>query len=258
MRTIAALLLSMLCHQAFALDVAKSEVIDLTHDFSESTLYWPTSNPFDLDSTFHGMTDKGFFYSANEYAASEHGGTHVDAPIHFAKEGQTLDQIPLSQLMGPAVIIDVQTQTKDNRDYLVQVSDLEQWEKDNHPMPDGAIVLLNTGFAQYWPDAKQYLGTTKKGPEGVRELSFPGLSAQAATWLVEQRNIHAVGIDTASIDYGKSTDFQAHRILAKQNIPILENVANINAIGKQAYIMALPMKIQGGSGGPVRIVALKD
>lgn len=230
--------------------------IDLTHDFSTNTLYWPTAKPFALEVEFHAHTDKGYFYAANRYSASEHGGTHVDAPIHFAEGRKTLDQLGVEQLIGAAVVVDVSDKAQKDADYQVGVADIKDWEKKHGKIPEGAILLLNTGFARGWPDAKKYLGTEERGPEAVPKLHFPGLHPDAARWLVTERTIKAVGLDTASIDYGQSTLFESHCILFDKNVPAFENVAALDQLpATGAYVIALPMKIKGGSGGPLRIVA---
>lgn len=231
--------------------------VDLTHDFSSDTVYWPTGEGFRLEKVFEGMTGEGFYAAANKFTAEEHGGTHIDAPVHFAKGGQTLEQIPIENLIGPAVVIDVSQKAASDRDYLIGVADFTEWESVNGRIPEGSIVLLNTGYAKYWPDKMKYMGTDKKGPDAVKELHFPGLDPAAAKWLTEQRSISAIGLDTPSIDYGQSALFESHRILFDKNIPAFENVANLDMLpAKGALVVALPMKIKGGSGGPLRIVAL--
>jgi len=239
------------------LTLAQGKWIDLTHDFSEDTVYWPTAEGFELETVFEGNTDKGYYYTANKYTASEHGGTHIDSPIHFAQGKQTLDEIPLERLIGPAVVIDVTQNALSDPDYQIGVKDFTDWESKNGPIPDGSIVLLNTGYAKYWPDRVKYMGTDKRDDEAVKNLHFPGLDPKAAKWLVENRNINAIGLDTPSIDYGQSQLFESHRILFKENIPAFENVVNLdNLPPKGAIIIALPMKIKGGSGGPLRIIAM--
>lgn len=232
------------------------ELIDLTHVFSEETIYWPTGKHFELEENYHGMTEKGYFYSSNSYSAAEHGGTHIDAPVHFSKGKQTVDQIPVEKLMGNVFVIDVSGSALNNPDYQISADDIMQWEEDNGIITDGAMLFFKTGFGRYWPDKSRYLGTDQTGPEAVEKLHFPGLGADAAQWIVDNRNIAAVGIDTASIDYGQSTHFEAHRILAKKNIVVIENVANLHMLpATGAYVIALPMNIKGGSGAPVRIIA---
>ncbi len=230
--------------------------IDLTHDLSSEAVFWPTAEGFQLTTDAEGMTDAGYYYSAYSFCTAEHGGTHVDAPVHFAEGKHHVNEIPLDQLIGDAVVIDVSAMVNDNRNHQVSVADLSAWEQKHGAIPTHSIVLLRTGFAQYWPDAERYLGTALKGSEGVAALSFPGLSAEAATWLVEQRHIKSVGIDTASIDYGKSKNYAAHVALMTHNVPAFENVANLDQLpATGAYVIALPIKIRGGSGGPLRIIA---
>ena len=230
--------------------------IDLTHAFSSDSLYWPTAQRFQLDVEMKAFTEKGYFYAANRYRASEHGGTHIDAPIHFAEKGQTVDQLPVEQLIGAAVVVDVTAKAAADADYRVTVADFEVWEQQHGRLPDGIIVLLRTGFAKYWPDAKKYLGTEQRGAEAVPQLHFPGLHPDAARWLTTERRIKAIGLDTASIDHGQSTHFESHRILLEKNIPAFENVGAMDALPTTGtQILALPMKIKDGSGGPLRIVA---
>jgi len=231
--------------------------LDLTHPFNADTIYWPTAGGFSLTTDFKGQTDGGYHYEANSFRAAEHGGTHLDAPVHFAAGRHTLDQVPLERLIGPAVVIDVSSRALKNPDYLVSVGDIQSWEAQHGQLPDGVIVLLRTGYDRYWPDRVKYMGTDERGPEAVAKLHFPGLDPAAAKWLVANRRINAIGLDTPSIDFGQSTLFESHRILFEQNIPAFENVANLGKLpARGAHVWALPMKIAGGSGGPLRMVAL--
>jgi kynurenine formamidase len=230
--------------------------IDLTHDLSSEAVFWPTAKPFEMTTDFEGKTEKGYYYSAYSFCTAEHGGTHIDAPVHFAEGGHSVDKIPLEQLIGNAAVVDVTAAVARNRDYLIGIEDFSRWETEHGKIPDGSIVLLRTGFGAYWPQASKYLGTGLRGQDGVAALSFPGLSAAAAAWLIEARGIKAVGIDTASIDFGKSTEFAAHVALMTHNVPAFENVANLELLpATGAYVIALPTKLRGGSGGPLRIIA---
>lgn len=242
---------------ASPLPLSAARLVDLTHAFDERTIYWPTEIPFHLERGFAGITEGGWYYSANRFHMAEHSGTHVDAPIHFYKDHQTVDQIPLAQLIGPGVVVDTSEQCRENADFLVPAAAFEAWEKQHGRKLDGAIVFLRTGFGQFWPERKRYLGTDENGREAVAKLHFPGLAPEAAAWLVANRRIKAVGIDTASIDYGQSKTFGTHVILCQHNIPALENVANLAELPDEGFtVVALPMKIRGGSGGPTRIIAL--
>ena len=235
---------------------AAEQWVDLTHPLSARSVFWPTSQPFELRTDAEGMTEAGYYYSAYSFSGSEHGGTHIDAPVHFAKGGQSVDQVPLWRLIGDAVVIDVSAQAQRDRDYRIPVAELEAWETANGRIPDGSIVLLRTGYSRFWPVAEDYLGTALRGEAGVKALHFPGLHPDAARWLVEQRKVKSVGIDTASIDYGQSSTYGSHVALMSANVPAFENLANLDGLpARGAFIVALPARIEGGSGGPLRIVA---
>jgi kynurenine formamidase len=232
-------------------------VIDLSYPFDSKSVYWPTAEPFSLQKDFEGVTEKGFYYSAYKYSAAEHGGTHIDAPVHFSRGRHSVDQIPLDQLMGSGIVVDVTKQCESNSDYQVTTKDFLDWEKKHGRIRAGSILLLRTGFGRFYPDRKKYLGTEGRGAEAVAGLHFPGLHPDAARWITANRSIKAIGLDTASIDYGQSTLFESHRILFDRNIPAFENVANLDRLPPRGFsVVALPMKIKGGSGGPLRIIAI--
>lgn len=232
-------------------------LVDLSYPFNEDTIYWPTATEFTLTQVAEGETEGGYYYAANDFAAAEHGGTHLDAPVHFSRGGDTADEVPLERLVGDAVVVDVSRRALADRDYLITKADLRGWERRNGRIARGSIVLLRTGFGQYWPDAERYLGTAERGPDAVPLLHFPGLGEDGARWLVDRRGVKAVGIDTASIDRGQSTDFLSHRVLGAGNTPVFENVAYMDQLPTRGFhVIALPMKIEGGSGGPLRIMAV--
>lgn len=233
----------------------ESKIIDLTYSFDEKTVYWPTAKPFRLERDSWGKSSDGDWYASASYMASEHGGTHLDSPIHFAEGKSTADEIPIGRLIAPAAVIDISKACAANRDYLLSVADIKGWERRHGRIADGAIVLVRTGWGRFWPDRKNYLGSD--APGDTANLHFPGISREAAEFLARERRIDGVGIDTASLDFGQSKDFIAHRILNGANIYGLENVANLERVPEVgATLIALPMKIKGGSGGPVRIIAL--
>lgn len=237
-------------------DFFNGQWIDLTHDFSEETIYWPTSEPFRKTTVFKGYTDGGYYYTAYNFSASEHGGTHIDAPVHFAENRNTVDQIPIEQLIGPGVVIQIAEKVKQNRNYQFSVEDILNWEKKHGIIAENSILLINTGSSKFWPDKKKYMGTEERGQEAVKKLIFPGIHPEAAKFLTTKRKIKAVGLDTPSIDFGGSRLFETHQILFEKNILGLENIANLDKLPPKGFmIIALPMKIKGGSGGPLRIVA---
>ncbi|RUL88705.1 cyclase family protein [Tautonia sociabilis] len=232
----------------------QGRAIDLTHTFDEQTISWPLDEPFHHERTRWGVLEGGWYASAT-YAGSEHGGTHLDAPIHFAEGQETADQIPIRRLIGPAAVVDVTEACAADPDYQLRVEDLTAWEAEHGRIPDGAIVLVRTGFGTFWPDKKRYLGTD--APGDVANLHFPGIGPDAARWLATERAVSGVGLDTASLDHGPSKDFATHRILNGAGLFGLENVANLDRLPEAgAVVLAFPMKIGGGSGGPTRIVAI--
>jgi len=236
----------------YAID--ESKLVDLTHAFDEGTIHWPTAKPFRWEKEAWGKAPGGYWYASASFSASEHLGTHIDSPIHFAEGQATTDLIPLRQLVGPAVVIDITRECAADRDYQLLPAEIAAWEKANGRIPAGAIVLVRTGWAAYWGDRTRYMGTA--APRDIRSLHFPGVSSEAARVLVERR-VDGIGIDTASLDHGPSTEFRTHRVLNGAGIYGLENMANLDRLASRgATVLALPMKIRNGTGGLVRVIAL--
>lgn len=232
------------------------EWIDLTHEFSEETIYWPTAEPFKKETVFQGRAEAGFYYEAHSFSAAEHGGTHLDAPIHFAENRHTLEQVPVEQLIGPGALIRIAEKVEKNRNYQLSVEDVLLWEKDNGEIVEDSILLVDTGSSKLWPDREKYMGTSERGPGALAKLKFPGIHPEAAEFLATKRKVKAVGLDSPSIDFGGSKLFESHQILFEKNIPGMENVANLDRLPLKGFtVIALPMKIKGGSGGPLRVVA---
>ena len=242
--------------ESAALDLARFTIVDLSHAYSANTLYWPTSpSSFQLTPLHVGPTPGGFFYSAYTFATPEHGGTHLDAPVHFDSAGVPVDRIELNRLVRPAVVIDVSASAQADPDYRLTVADIEAFERANGPIAPGSMVLLRTGWSARWGDRKAYFGDDT--PNDATRLHFPGFGADAARLLVEQRNVSALGVDSPSVDHGPSQDFQVHRIGAARGVPNFENLTGLDLLPPVgATVVALPMKIEGGSGAPLRAVAL--
>jgi kynurenine formamidase len=237
-------------------DLRTVRVVDLTHPFDERTPYWPTATSgFKLERVHYGKTDAGYFYSAYSFCAPEHGGTHLDAPIHFGEGRWTADQIPVDRLVRPAAVIDVAAASAADADHRLTVEELKAWEASHGRIAEGTIVLLRTGWSARWPDKKRYLGDDTPGD--ASRLHFPSYGAEAARILVADRKVAALGVDTASIDPGSAKDFPVHQIVAAANVPGFENLAGLDVLPPTgAWVVALPMKIAGGSGGPLRAIAL--
>lgn len=244
-----------LSHQALQ---SKGKLYDMTYPFEAKSIYWPTARPFTLTKVAWGISEGGWWYASNEFSASEHGGTHADAPIHFAEKGRTIDQIPLEEWIGPAVKIDVTAKCRQNRDYLLSVEDIKSWENEYGKIPEGAWIIMYTGIGtQYYPDRLKVLGTEKTGSEAIPELSFPGFSPESVEFLLKNRNIRGIAIDTPSIDFGKSKDFKVHQILCAADKLALENIANLEKLpAREATLYVIPMLIKGGTGAPARVFAV--
>jgi kynurenine formamidase len=238
-------------------DPFAGRLVDLSYAYDEQTVFWPTAEGFKLDKVADGVTPGGYYYAANNFSMAEHGGTHLDAPVHFAEGHRTADQIPLEQLMGVGVLLDVSEKCARDADYQVTADDFAAWEREHGRLPEGSIVLLRTGFGRRWPDRRSYMGTDERGPDAVAKLHFPGLHPDAARWLTRERSVKAVGLDTPSIDFGQSKLFESHQVLGAADVPVFENVANVGGLpAENFFFIGLPMKIEAGSGGPLRAMAI--
>lgn len=237
---------------------ASGKLLDMTYVFDEKTIYWPTADPFVLDKLNWRVVEGGWWYASNNYRASEHGGTHADAPVHFRENGRTIDQIPLQEWIGPAVRIDVTAKCALDKDYMLSVDDIKAWEAVYGKLPQDAWLLMYTGVdTRFYPDKQSVLGTEKRGSEALPELSFPGFSPEVAEFLVAERNIKGIGLDTPSIDRGKSKDFRVHRIWFAADKVAVENVANLDKLpARGAVLYVMPMLIKDGTGAPARIFAM--
>lgn len=236
----------------------KKNILDMTYAFDENSIYWPNANPFVLTRGNWGQTEAGYFYASNEFSAAEHGGTHADAPVHFAEKGRTIDQIPLQEWIGPAIKIDVTKSCESARDYLFTVEDIKNWEAQHGQIPEKAWVIMYTGIdTKYYPDRLRVFGTDKTGLAAIPDLHFPGFSPESVIFLTTERNITGIAIDTPSIDYGQSKEFKVHRILFAADKLALENIANLDKLPSTgATLFVIPMLIKHGTGSPARVFAV--
>lgn len=227
------------------------KVIDLTHSLSSRSPYWPSKNgsPFKYDTLFaqpSGAPGMGLF------TTPEHFGTHLDAPIHSADRQPSVDQLEAKDLFGPAVVLNVESKCIADADYVLTVQDILNWEKAYGNMPDRAIVIMFTGWSRKWDDYNSY---KNQGADG--KMHFPGFSSEAAQFLITERSILGIGIDDFSVDAGTAQGFPVHGIVNGAGKFHLENVAEVHDLPPTGvYLMAAPIKIEGGSGGPVRIFAV--
>lgn len=236
--------------------IENGKVVDLTYTFDASTIYWPTEGGFVHQFEKFGIEQPGgYFYASAKFAAAEHGGTHMDAPLHFNRDGMAVDQVPMSYLIGPAAVIDFSSDALKNPDATLSLEEVHAYERTHGQIPSGAIVMARSGWGRYWSDKKHYLGTDKPGD--VQHLHFPGFSPDAVKFLLTQRNVVALAIDTASIDPGNSQDFPVHRMWLGANRVAFENVAKADTLPPSgAMLFCIPMKIGKGTGAPARIFAI--
>jgi len=233
---------------------ADYDLVDLTYPLSEDSLYWPNGSPFEYERQGWGTREDGEWYAMGYFSTPEHLGTHLDAPIHFAESGWTNAEIPVRRFFAPAVVVDISERAATDPDTTLGPGDIDRWIEQHGEVPGGAIVLVRTGWSTKWPDWNGYYGSDD--PFDTTTLHFPGVSPAGAERAIEVGAV-GVGIDTASIDPGNDTVFDAHRALAGAQLFNLENLMNLDQLPEAgAYLIALPAKIEGGSGAPARVVAL--
>ncbi len=227
----------------------KTRVLDLSYAISDKLVPWPGDEKF-FEAKVNASIEKNGYFTRSFWML-EHYGTHLDAPAHFPPGKTTVDQIPVKQLFGPAVVIDVRAESGKDADYQLSAARVETWEKGHGRIPEGAIVLLRTGWSSRWPDAQKYRNQDAKG-----KMHFPGFSTEAAKLLMA-RKVSGLGCDTLSIDYGASEDFAVHHLSLGAGLYHLENLSDLSELPESsAFLIVAPIKLEGGSGGAVRVFAL--
>lgn len=235
--------------QLLGIPSGRTQVIDLTYAINDHSPAWPGDvHPF--EAVINASPEKQGYFT-RKFTMLEHYGTHMDAPAHFPPGKATVDLIPVHQLFGPAVVIDIRDKVSSDMDYRLTTEDVEAWETAHGRIPSGAIVMLRTGWAARWPDAARYRNIDSSGA-----MHFPGYSVAAAELLIA-RGVSGLGIDTISIDYGPSKNFEVHRTTLPAGLFQLENLTNLDQMPETgAFIIAAPIKLEGGSGGPCRVFAI--
>ena len=227
----------------------KKRVLDLSYAINEKLVPWPGDEKW-FEAKVNASVEKNGYFTRSFWML-EHYGTHLDAPAHFPPGKATVDQIPVKQLFGPAAVIEVRADAAKDADYQLPAARVEDWEERNGRIPGRAIVLLRTGWASRWPDAQKYRNQDARG-----KMHFPGFSVEAAKLLIE-RKVSGLGCDTMSVDCGASEDFAVHHLALGSGLYHLENLADLSALPeKGAFVVVAPIKLEGGSGGPVRVFAL--
>lgn len=227
----------------------KTQVVDLSYAISDRLVPWPGDEKW-FEAKVNATVEKNGYFTRSFWML-EHYGTHLDAPVHFPPGKTTVDQIPVKQLFGPAVVLDARAEGAKDADYQLPAAHVEEWEKRHGRIPEGAIALLRTGWAARWPDAQKYRNQDTQG-----KMHFPGISVEAAKLLIA-RKVSGLGCDAMSIDYGASEDFAVHHLALGAGLYHLENLAHLDALPESgAFLVVAPIKLEGGSGGPVRVFAL--
>lgn len=229
---------------------AEGEVVDLSHVFgTDIPTYLLDEKP--KRETYVTVENDGFYIQRWTY--TEHAGTHVDIPAHFVADGETVDNYPAELLIGPGIVIDISAKAAENADAALEVADIEAWESANGEIPAGAIVFLYSGWDAKWEDAEAFRNADADGVQ-----HYPGFSPEAATFLLEERDIRGIGVDTLSLDIGASTTFDVHVSILSAGKFGIEGVANLAAIKDHipATIFVGVPRWEAGSGGPARLLAL--
>jgi kynurenine formamidase len=226
-------------------------VIDLTHPLNDRSPNWEGTAQSPFEAREFGNIERDGYYS-RIFSTQEHYGTHLDAPAHFAAGAWTVDQIPADRLVRPLVILDVRENVTGNPDYEVSVEDINTWERVHEPMSPGSVVIAYTGWDERWHHQESFRNQQSDG-----FTHYPGFSLAAAKFLVQSRNVVGLGIDTMSVDIGATTAYPVHLFTSQQGIYHLENVANLaKAPAVGAIVIVAPIKLENGSGGPARVLAL--
>jgi kynurenine formamidase len=229
----------------------KTRVVDLSYAINDKLVPWPGDARW-FEAQVNATVEKNGYFTRSFWML-EHYGTHLDAPVHFPPGKATVDQIPAKQLFGAAVVLDARAESAKDADYQLPAAKVKEWETKHGEIPAGAIVLLRTGWAARWPDAKKYRNQDAQG-----KMHFPGFSVEAVKLLIE-RKASGIGCDTMSADYGASEDFAVHHLALGAGMYHLENLADLSEVPEAgAYLAVAPIKLEGGSGGPVRVFALMD
>jgi kynurenine formamidase len=227
----------------------KTRVVDLSYAINDKLVPWPGDKRW-FEAQVNATVEKNGYFTRSFWML-EHYGTHLDAPIHFPPGKLTVDQIPAKQFFGPAVVLDVRAEAEKNADYQAAASRVEEWERKHGRIAEGSIVLLRTGWASRWPDVQKYRNQDAQG-----KMHFPGFSAEAAKLLIS-RKVSGIGCDTLSADYGASEDFAVHHLALGAGLYHLENLSDLGEVPEAgAFLVVAPIKLEGGSGGAVRVFAL--
>ncbi|WP_371779228.1 cyclase family protein [Streptosporangium subroseum] len=240
------------------------EVIDLTAPLSSETPILQLPEPFGNTVPFtlkeiSRYDDRGPAWYWNDISTGEHTGTHFDAPVHWVtgKDGEDISQVPVDRLIAPAVVLDFSAESAKDPDFLLEIGHVKAWEEANGPLPEGGWLLYRTGWDVHSHDQERFLNANETGPH------TPGISVECARWLAEETSIAGLGVETVGTDagtaHGFDPPFPCHSFLlgaGKYGLTQLRNLDRLPVTG--AVIVAPPLPIIGGSGSPVRVLALVE
>jgi len=233
--------------------------IDLTHLVSVGQDEgWPglARHKFNRTVLWNGPWN-GLHLHTAEFFAPEHSGTHVDSPSHLGEGKWTIDQIPFNRLSGPGVVIDISRKADKDPDALLEVKDIKAWERLHGKVPQGAVVIMNSGWYNYYGDKKYYNWEEGYPENDTEHMHFPGFSPQAVDYLVKNSQIVGIAVDTLSIDRAQNLKFEAHQVMCKANVWGIENIANLNLLPPKGFLIYnMPLYLKDGSGSPVRVFAV--
>jgi len=227
----------------------KTRVLDLAYAISDKLVPWPGDKKW-FEAEVHARVDTHGYFTRSFWML-EHYGTHLDAPVHFPPGKTPVDEIPPKQFFGMAAVFDVRAEAAADADYQLPPARMREWEERHGQIPAGAIALLRTGWSSRWPDVKSYRNQDEAG-----YMHFPGFSPEAVELLIE-RKVNGIGCDTMSVDCGASQDYAVHHLALGAGLYHLENLADLSELPESgAFLVVAPIKLEGGSGGPVRVFAL--
>ncbi|MFN6468240.1 MAG: cyclase family protein [Nostoc sp. SerVER01] len=223
-------------------------VIHLSHVIDLDIPQWPGDPPVELE-TVAQLNNDGYYL--RRFSLGEHSATHINAPNSFYSHSIGIDQYPAQSLIVPAVVIDIREIVKANFDYALAIADVLAWEEQYGEIPAGCIVILNTGWQKKWFDKNAFFN---QDAEGISH--FPGFGIDATQFLLQQRQIAGVGIDTHGVDPGQDNSLATNRLVLEQPRIVLENLTNLDQLPPKGTTLAIGiLRLRGGSGSPVGVLA---
>ncbi|WP_066425956.1 cyclase family protein [Anabaena sp. 4-3] len=226
-----------------------SRVIHLSHVIDTDIPQWPGDPPVEFTPVAE-LQDDG--YHLRRFSLGEHSATHINAPNSFYQAGVGIDQYSAQSLIVPAVVIDISTAATVNPDYILTIADVMAWEVQHGEIASGSVVLLYTGWQNKWSDKNAFFN---QDADGI--MHFPGFGREVTEFLLQERRIAGVGIDTHGVDSGREQSFTTNRLVLAQQGIVLENLTNLDQLPPKGTTLAIGiLRLRRGSGSPVGVLAL--